>query len=93
MAKEFDNTNTGTLFNNQDKKQKDSWPDYGGSINVDGVDYWLSGWLKTSAKTGAKFLSLAVKPKVQKAAVVPQPTAGNGAHTSLGDELNDEIPF
>lgn len=88
---EFDNTNRGVLFNNQDKKEKDNWPDYGGSINVDGVEFWLSGWLKTSEKTGQKFLSLAVKPKVQKA-VVAQPASGNGARDREA-EFNDEIPF
>lgn len=92
MAKEFDRTNTGLLFNNQDRKEKDTDRDYGGSINVDGVDYWLSGWIKISNKTGAKFVSLSVQPKVQKAAVVAQPTASNGAH-SRDDDMSDEIPF
>jgi hypothetical protein len=57
----FDNTNRGALFKD-DKKAKDTDRDYSGSINVDGVEYWVSGWIKTSKK-GTKFLSLSVKPK------------------------------
>ena len=62
---ECDNTNRGTLGKNHNKKG-DSHPDYSGQLNVDGVDYWLSGWLKESKKDGSKFFSLAVKPKDSK---------------------------
>jgi hypothetical protein len=32
-------------------------------MNVDGREFWLSGWLNTSKKSGRKFLSLTIKPK------------------------------
>jgi uncharacterized protein (DUF736 family) len=54
---------TGSLFVN-DKKKSENGPDYTGSMNVEGVEYRLSGWKKT-AKTGTKFLSLSVQAKVE----------------------------
>ena len=63
MPKEYDNTNSGALFKN-DKKEKDSHPDYRGSINVDGTEYWISAWIK-EGKSG-KFMSLSVQPKEDK---------------------------
>ena len=59
---QYDNSNRGAIFKNEDKQQ-DNHPDYKGSLNVNGVDLWVSGWLKTSEKTGKKFMSLSVKPK------------------------------
>jgi hypothetical protein len=53
--------NTGSIFKN-DEKERPEDRDYSGSLNVDGVDHWVSGWVKT-AKSGKKFLSLSVKPK------------------------------
>lgn len=83
MSKEFDNTNSGALFRN-DRKETDKHPDYRGEINVDGVDYWISSWLKTSSK-GTKFMSLAVTPKEDKPAKPAPPSK------QLDDD--QEIPF
>ena len=80
MPRDYDNTNSGALFRNEDK-QSDKHPDYRGSINVDGVDYWLSAWMKTSKK-GERFMSLAVKPKDQRQAARHSP--GN---------IKSDIPF
>ena len=62
---QYDNSNRGAIFKNEDKQQ-DNHPDYKGSLNVNGVDMWVSGWLKTSEKTGKKFMSLSVKVKEDK---------------------------
>ena len=58
---EYNNTNRGSLFKN-DRKDDTKFPDYKGSLNVDGIDYWLSAWIKIS-KDGAKFMSLSIKNK------------------------------
>jgi uncharacterized protein (DUF736 family) len=57
----YDNTNRGVLFKNQEH-ERDTDADYRGSINIDGFDYWLNAWIKTS-KAGEKYMSLSVKPK------------------------------
>lgn len=58
----YDNTNKGTIAKNT-RKTQDNHPDITGSINVDGVDYWINGWLKKNSQDGSTFYSLSVKPK------------------------------
>jgi hypothetical protein len=65
---EYDNTNKGALFKNDDKDPNDDKDrDYFGSLDIEGTEYWLSGWVRTSKKSGKKYLSLSVKPKQQAA--------------------------
>jgi hypothetical protein len=81
---EYDNTNRGVLFKNDDKTE-DKHPDYKGRINVGGTDYWLSAWIKTS-KDGRKYMSLSPVPMEK---VKPKPAAKAGAF----DDIRDDIPF
>jgi len=60
----YDNTNSGALFKNKNK-ESDKHPDYRGSINVNGKDFWISSWLKTS-KAGEKYMSISVQPKEEQ---------------------------
>jgi len=59
---QYDNTNRGAIFKN-DRKEKDTHPDYKGSLNVEGVEYWVSSWIKNSQK--GKFMNLSLTPKDQ----------------------------
>lgn len=80
---QYDNTNRGTLGKNMNKTA-DNHPDYSGSINVGGNDYWLSGWVK-EGRDGKKFFSLSIKPKDQKKPAAKQQRSE--------DDFNDPIPF
>lgn len=74
----YDNTNSGILTRN-DKQGNENRPDYRGSINVDGVEYWLSAWIKEGRDgtklAGQKYMSLSVQPKeVRQNYAAPAPT-------------------
>lgn len=89
---DFDNTNRGALFKN-DRKEKDTHPDYKGSLNVGGVDHWLDAWLKTD-KNGKKFMSVSVKPKEQRAsAPAPRQAPQRQAPKTGFDDMDSDIPF
>jgi hypothetical protein len=64
MSQEYDNTNTGVLFVEEPKKS-DNHPDFKGSIDVGGKEFWVSGWKKMS-KGGKKMIKLAIDPKQPK---------------------------
>ena len=83
---EYSNENRGQLWGN-DKKDSPQHPDFKGSLNVDGVEYWLSGWKrKPGANPKAPALSLSITPK-------------EGAANSfkkdkpVQDDAFDSIPF
>lgn len=101
----YDNTNSGMLRKN-DRKEKDSHPDYRGIINVNGTDYWLSAWLKVgkegSKLEGEKYFSLSVQEKedqpsrgsrqpARPAARAPAPAPRR--QSGRFDDMEDDIPF
>ena len=67
---EYDNTNKGAIFKN-DRKQTETHPDLGGTINVEGKDFYINAWKKESKK-GVPFYSLSVKEKVAKESVATE---------------------
>ena len=83
---DYDNTNRGVLFKN-DRKEKDSHPDYKGSINIGGEEFWLSAWIKDGNK--GKFMSLSVSPKEEQAP--KKATQKRGADPY--PDIEDGIPF
>lgn len=86
--------NSGSLFKNT-KKEKDTHPDYDGSIMVGGVEYWIKAWLKTGQK--GTFMSLAVNPKQERAQEIRRSAeSSTNAGNSVGGfsrDLNDDIPW
>jgi hypothetical protein len=85
MADQYDNTNTGVLFKN-DRKEKPTQPDWNGSANIEGEEYWVNAWVKEKKADGSKFFSFSYRRKeeapVRKAAPARRAQA-----------MNDDIPF
>lgn len=68
MAREFDNTNSGALFKN-DKEGNPKRPDYRGSLNANGDEYWISAWVQEAKRgkyAGQLFMSIKLDPKQAK---------------------------
>lgn len=85
----FDPTNTGTLGKNKNPQSEKS-PPYKGQVNVEGVEYWVSGWVKKNGQTGESFFSLSLTPK-QKANEQGVQQAKQAVNQGGG--FDDEIPF
>jgi hypothetical protein len=88
---EYDNTNRGVLFKNN-RKADEKHADYTGTLNIAGVDHWISAWVRESAK--GKFFSLSIKPK-NGTAERPEQFVKKAQETFPGAQidLNDEVPF
>ncbi len=87
MAKEYDNTNRGSIWKN-DKQETDKHPDFTGSLNVRGEEFWVSAWKrKPDASAKAPALSFSIKPKEDKT-----PSKSRDEHGKRVD-MDDEIPF
>jgi hypothetical protein len=84
---EYDNTNRGSIWKNDDKRE-DKHPDFKGSLNVNGVEFWVSAWKrKEGASPKSPALSFSVKPKEEK------PAASGFASGLRKDDMDDAIPF
>lgn len=59
----YDNNMRGVLFKN-DRKENENQPGYTGKIEIDGIEYRLSAWVKEGKK--GKFFSLSVQPVDKK---------------------------
>lgn len=76
--------NSGVLFKN-DRKEQPNHPDMKGWGTINGVEVWISAWTKTGQK--GKFLSLAIKPKDAKPAIVARVDRGRI------EDIPDDLPF
>jgi hypothetical protein len=54
--------NSGSLWPNKRKAQPNH-PDLTGTIDVDGVQFWINAWSKTAPTSGQEWLSISIKPK------------------------------
>lgn len=86
----YDNNNRGAIWGN-DKKEKDTHPDFKGSATIEGVEYWVSAWKrKPDANPNSPALSFTVKNKAEltKQGVQKVKQAVNPVYPD-----DDQIPF
>jgi hypothetical protein len=93
---EYDNTDRGSIWKNP-KKEKDTHPDFTGTLNVGGVEYWVSAWKrKEGAPPKAPALTFQVKPKDEQKAAANTTARQSGQKVSIlpDDDMDgDSIPF
>lgn len=94
----YDNTNRGMIAKNTTATNANS-PDYKGSLDVNGVEFWVSAWVQDgkagSKMEGKKYLSLSVQPKEQQSAArSAQPKSALEQKAATADLTNpDDLPF
>jgi hypothetical protein len=82
MSQQYEKELAGVMFAN-DKEGNENRPDWKGSIQIEGVEYWLSGWHRTTLK--GELISLkAEKKKTAMAAL---------AKAEEPVPFDDDIPF
>ena len=82
----YDNTNRGSIWKN-DRKEKDTQPDFTGTANIDGREYWVSAWKRRpDGKPGSPALTFSFKPKEQQKPQEQQPAPADNFDDS-------QIPF
>lgn len=83
---EYDNTNRGSIWPN-DKKITDNHPDFTGTLNVNGVEFWVSAWKrKPGANPKSPSLNFSIKQKEAR-------PAADSSQAALEKDFDDDIPF
>ena len=86
---QYDKTNTGVVFKN-DNRGEDWHPEYRGSINVEGVEYFID--LKIREGKKGKFFSAKLKRKGRPDGAKAFPTSIPRPPEPV-TEFDDSIPF
>jgi hypothetical protein len=91
IMSEYDNTNRGSIWKNE-RKTTDKHPDFTGSLDVEGKEYWVSAWKrKEGASAKAPSLSFSIKPKDDDGTGHRD---GQGGASSTNDDFDDnDIPW
>ena len=80
----YDETNRGAIWKN-DNKEKETHPDFKGSVNVDGREYWVAAWRRAD---GASPSSPALKFSIQPKEDQQQPQSAPVTNTQ-----EEDVPF
>lgn len=71
---QYDNTNSGAVWPNKDRKT-DKHPTHTGSINVEGVEYWVNAWVGDKAKNQPSLSIKITKKEPKQSKQAPAPAA------------------
>ena len=85
----YDNTNKGVLFKEKGQKKEDWHDDYKGTINVEGVEYWIGASVRKS-QDNVPYMKLNVRKKEIKAKDTKPSYKKPEPDTSFED---DDLPF
>lgn len=87
----YDNSNRGAMWSSTDK-QSDKHPDFKGSLNVGGMEYWLSGWKrKAGANPAAPVVTFSIEAKQGHRGADRKE---HGESTPPADyDFDDDLPF
>jgi len=95
---QFERKKAGYLHRNE-RKEKDTHPDFRGTLEVAGVSYWLTAYVNTGKETsklaGKKYLQLYVQQKelLNTNQSDFQKSTTETPLQPVVDDFNDEIPF
>ena len=87
---QYDNTNRGAIWKNENRRPDKNDPHVQGVINVDGVECQLSGWLPDPERKGPKTPAMTFSVRKSEPRQDPQPINRTVETTQ---DINDEIPW
>lgn len=90
MSEQKKYDNSGILFNNDKKTVGSNQADRQGSATINGVDYWVSGWVKEGNK--GRFLTLSFKLKEDKQDA-PAKNNRDAFKAAAATDFESDIPF
>ena len=83
---QYDNNMRGLISKN-DRKTEDKHPDIKGQCEINGTEYWISGWQKERKDGTGKFYSLTFQAKNDAPRPMPEPSRNSDPF------LDDSPPF
>jgi len=89
---QYDYTNKGVLFKEQGQKAEEWHDDYKGTIDIEGVEYWIGAAVRKS-KAGIPYMKLNVRLKESKAAEIKESLDKPYANKHVDPLPEDDIPF
>ena len=86
MEKQYDDTNRGAIWKNHKQREGYRDPQFTGTLNVEGQDFYISGWKNEKQGDTQPVLSLSVRKKEQN-------QGNSSANSDAVDDINNDIAF